>query len=77
MSRMAKQLKDELLMFSVTIDNETQKTAYQKHILKIDIRAVRGDYGQGCKDKYCISNEDLDKDSVTQSTKRYIEPQDL
>ncbi|NLP13181.1 MAG: hypothetical protein GX383_01570 [Clostridium sp.] len=40
-SRMAKQLKDELLMFSVSIDNETQKTAYQKHILKMGSRAVR------------------------------------
>ncbi len=40
-SRMAKQLKDELLMFSVSIDNETQKTAYQKHTLKMGSRAVR------------------------------------
>lgn len=62
-SRMAKQLKDELLMFSVTIDNETQKTAYQKHILKMGSRAVRETMVKDARDKYCISNEDLDKDS--------------
>jgi putative DNA primase/helicase len=60
---MAKQLKDELLMFSVTIDNETQKTAYQKHILKMGSRAVRETMVKDARDKYCISNEDLDKDS--------------
>ena len=61
-SRMAKQLKDELLMFSVSIDNETQKTAYQKHILKMGSRAVRETMVKDARDKYCISNEDLDKD---------------
>ena len=61
-SRMAKQLKDELLMFSVSIDNETQKTAYQKHILKMGSRAVRETMVKDARDKYCISNADLDKD---------------
>mgnify|MGYP001028643619 FL=1 len=61
-SRMAKQLKDELLMFSVSIDIETQKTAYQKHILKMGSRAVRETMVKDARDKYCISNEDLDKD---------------
>lgn len=61
-SRMAMQLKDELLMFSVSIDNETQKTAYQKHILKMGSRAVRETMVKDARDKYCISNEDLDKD---------------
>lgn len=61
-SRMAKQLKDELLMFSVSIDNETQKTSYQKHILKMGSRAVREIMVKDAKDKYCISNDDLDKD---------------
>jgi len=61
-SRMAKQLKDELLMFSVSIDNETQKTAYQKHILKMGSRAVRETMVKDARDKYCISNEHLDKD---------------
>ena len=61
-SRMAKQLKDELLMFSVSIDNETQKTAYQKHILKMGSRAVREIMVKDARDKYCISNDDLDKD---------------
>ena len=61
-SRMAKQLKDELMMFSVSIDNETQKTAYQKHILKMGSRAVRETMVKDARDKYCISNEDLDKD---------------
>jgi putative DNA primase/helicase len=48
-------------MFSVSIDNETQKTAYQKHILKMGSRAVRETMVKDAKDKYCISNEDLDK----------------
>jgi putative DNA primase/helicase len=61
-SRMAKQLKDELLMFSVSIENETQKTAYQKHILKMGSRAVRETMVKDARDKYCISNEDIDKD---------------
>jgi putative DNA primase/helicase len=61
-SRMAKQLKDELLMFSISIDNETQKTAYQKHILKMGSRAVRETMVKDARDKYCISNGELDKD---------------
>jgi putative DNA primase/helicase len=55
-------LKDELLMFSVTIDNETQKTAYQKHILKMGSRVVRETMLKDARDKYCISNAELDKD---------------
>ena len=61
-SRMAKQLKDELMMFSVSIDNETQMTAYQKHILKMGSRAVRETMVKDARDKYCISEEDFDKD---------------
>lgn len=61
LSRMAKQLKDELLMFSVNIENETQKNAYQKHILKMGARAVRDIMVKDARDKHCISNADLDR----------------
>ncbi|OPZ90225.1 MAG: hypothetical protein BWY74_02409 [Firmicutes bacterium ADurb.Bin419] len=60
-SRMAKQLKDELLMFSVNIENETQKNAYQKHLLKLGSRAIRDIMVKDARDKHCISNADLDR----------------
>ena len=42
--------------------DETQKTAYQKHILKMGSRAVRETMVKDARDKYCISEEDFDKD---------------
>lgn len=61
-SRMAKQLKDELLMFSLSIKNDSQKTAYQKHIVKLGSRPVRDTMVKDARDRYCISNDDLDQD---------------
>ncbi|TCT14541.1 putative DNA primase/helicase [Natranaerovirga pectinivora] len=62
-SRLAKQLKDELLVFSISIENESQKTAYQKHIMKLGSRTARDTMLKDARDKYNISNEDLDKNT--------------
>lgn len=60
-SRMAKKLKDELLVFSISIENDSQKTAYQKHIMKLGSRTARDTMLKDARDKFHISNEDLDK----------------
>lgn len=62
-SRMAKQLKDELLVFSISIENDSQKTAYQKHVMKLGSRTARDTMIKDARDKYHISNEDLDKNA--------------
>lgn len=59
-SRMAKQLKDELLVFSISIENDSQKTAYQKHIMKLGSRTARDTMLKDARDKFHISNVDLD-----------------
>ena len=60
---MAKKLKDELLIFSISIENDSQKTAYQKHIMKLGSRNTRDTMLKDAKDKFHISNEDLDKNA--------------
>ena len=59
-SRMAKQLKDELLVYSISIKNEDQQKLYQKHIFKLGSRAVRDTMLKDARDKHPISNKDLD-----------------
>lgn len=62
-SRMAKKLKDELLVFSISIENDSQKTAYQKHIMKLGSRTARDTMLKDARDKFHISNEELDKNA--------------
>lgn len=62
-SRMAKELKDELLIYSISIKNESQKLAYQKHIMKLGSRNCRETMIKDARDKYHIANEDLDRNS--------------
>lgn len=61
-SRLAKELKDELLLSSLSIENESQKEAYQKHVIKLGARSARDIMLKDARDRYCISNEDLDRD---------------
>lgn len=61
-SRLAKKLKDALLIYSTTIDNESQKNAYQKHIIKLGSRAAREVMIKDARDRYCITNADLNQD---------------
>ena len=62
-SRMAKELKDELLIYSISIKNESQKIAYQKHIMKLGSRNCRDIMIKDARDKYHISNENLDSNN--------------
>lgn len=62
-ARMAKELKDELLVYSISIKNESQKLAYQKHIMKLGSRNCRDTMIKDARDKYHIANEDLDRNS--------------
>ena len=59
-SRMAKQLKDELLRYSLGIDNESQQKVFQKHVIKWGSRAVRDILLKDARDKHPITNRDLD-----------------
>lgn len=62
-SRYAKQLYDKLLIYSLTLENKHNINEYSKYILKLGSLRNRKNMIEDAKDKYPISNEELDKDT--------------
>lgn len=60
-SRCAKNLYDALVIYSTTIKTDTIKEAYQKHVIKLGQLKFRKVMIEDAKDKYYITNKDLDR----------------
>ena len=63
-ARRAKELKDLLSAYSLTIPGKKKKEAYSKHIGKLGSRSVREAMLKDARDKYCFENEDLNKNEA-------------
>ena len=61
-SRYAKDLADALLIHTTTILEETRKKAYIEHVAKLGQLRYRNTMLLDARDKFYISNDDLDKD---------------
>ena len=60
-SRYAKELADSLYKYATTIENDRDKVDYIKFIVKLGQLNNRRTMIDDSRDKYCISNKDLDK----------------
>jgi putative DNA primase/helicase len=61
-SRRAKKLADALLKYTIDITDNTLREAYQKHVVKLGQLRNREIMIKDARDKFYITNEDLDKD---------------
>lgn len=61
-SRYAKELSDSLLIYVTTIQEETRRKVYLEHAAKLGQLRYRNTMLQDARDKYFLSNDDLDKD---------------
>ena len=61
-SRYAKELSDALLIYVTTIQEETRRSVYLKHVANLGQLRYRNTMLQDARDKYFISSDNLDKD---------------
>lgn len=61
-SRYAKELADVLLVYSTTIEDDSRSQKYREYIAKLGQLRYRKTMLEDSKDKFFISNNDLDKD---------------
>lgn len=63
-ARRAKELKDLLSAYSLTITGKKKKEVYKKHVGKLGARSVRDAMLKDARDKYCFENVDLNKNEA-------------